>query len=171
MQVSGIRAEPGGNVTITFGPQGFEVLGVNLRNSIRMWYQRIFRSWFVVAGFSVIVVFGCLSIFAEQLGASPAVQVVIFSPGIIAAVYVAAYVLASRSMWLVEAALDWRSTGYERYPPHSVAQAWAQRSTEAVAITVQYTNGARIRYTGAGPVGQALGQGFHQLLGPRLVLV
>ncbi|GAA0960931.1 hypothetical protein [Actinocorallia libanotica] len=168
MRIDGVRAEPGGDVTITFVPHGYEVQGVHLDTRMEIWFERFFRVRYVLSALVGSAVFGVLAISAGEQGASSTTQTLIFAPGIVGIAYGLLSFIASRITVLTSAAQTLRQADYKHHPSHAIHQAWAHQSFDALAITVQHTDGTQARYTATGPAAPALGQGFHHLLGPRL---
>jgi hypothetical protein len=170
MRISGVQAEPGGNVTITFVPHGYEVQGVHVETRMEDWYRRFFRFRYVLSALIGSVAFGGLAIFADEQGASSTTQTLIFAPGIAGLAYVLLSFAASRLTLLTSAAQALRTADYKHHPSHTIHHAWVRQSPGTLDITVQHTNGHQVRYTATGPTAPALGHGFHHLLGPRLTL-
>ncbi len=169
MRVSGVRAEPGGDVTITFVPHGYEVQGIHMETRMEYWYERVFRFRYVLSALIGSAVFGALAIFAGEQGASSTAQTLIFAPGIVGIAYALLSLVASRLVLLTSAAQTLRQADYKRHPSHTIHQAWVHQSPGTLAITLRHTDGTQVRYTAVGPAAPALGQGFHHLLGPRLI--
>ncbi|WP_106399875.1 hypothetical protein [Actinocorallia populi] len=168
MRINEVQAEPGGNVTITFVPHGYEVQGVHMSTRMENWYERFFRFRYVLSALIGSVAFGVLAILAGEQGASSTTQTLIFAPGIVGIAYALLSFAASRLTLLTSAAQTLRMADYKHHPSHTIYQAWAHQSPGALTVTVQHTDGTQVRYTATGPTAPTLGQGFHHLLGPRL---
>jgi len=168
MRIDEVHAEPGGNVTITFVPQGYEVQGVYTGIRLEEWFERVFRVRYVLGALAVSAVFGLLAVYAGDRGASGTVQALIFAPGVVGVAYGVLSVIVGRITTLAKVFHAFRMADYKQYPAHAVQQAWVRQSYGSLAVTVRHTDGTQVSYTATGPAAPALGQGFHHLLGPRL---
>ncbi|GLW62234.1 hypothetical protein Arub01_04780 [Actinomadura rubrobrunea] len=189
--IKDVRAERGGRVVLSFGPDGFAADGETWNDALDRWARRLFgtKKLLIALGLAILLSFPAMGV-VKALGESDAVVMAVGAPPLLLLLYFLVGVLlhaagealawavaiVSLPLLLIPAYRRWL---FGSRPPlrerpgfvHAgwVAQAQVTADGADVAVTLHFTNGARARYTARGAAGRDLAARFRRLLGDRLV--
>ncbi|GAA4133082.1 hypothetical protein [Actinomadura keratinilytica] len=190
--IKAVRAEPGGRVVLAFTSDGYAADGESWSDRLERWGARLFgtKKLFIALGLAVLTSLpagAAIRILGESdavilaAGAVPLLLFLYFLVGLLlhTAVEALAYVLALVSLpfLLIPSYRRWL---FRKKPPvrerpgfvHAgwVGQAQAVRDGTGAAVSLYFTNGARVRYTADGAAGRDLVAQFQRLLGARMII-